>query len=493
MRNGEDATATRPESYKDIVRENEGFEKYYRHQKICADETEFQTFIEAHRSDLPTTFRVTGYKGEAQALLNIIKSEYFTDYLKTAAELNDQKYEEPLCLPWYPNGLGWQLQLTRKDIRRSEAFYRLHNFLIAETAAGSISRQEAVSMIPPLVLDVKSHHRILDMCAAPGSKTAQLIEALHADTTDKIPKGFVIANDLDNRRCYMLVHQAKRLNSPCFLVTNQDSAMYPNFRTVNAAGDEETLKFDRILCDVPCSGDGTMRKNPDIWTKWNTAQGTNLNGVQYRIGKRGAEMLAIDGRMVYSTCSLNPVENEAVIYRLLKDADGALELIDVKELLPGLKYAPGMTYWEPGTKDMTFFKKFSDVPDKWLTILRPPMFAPEDDDPLKDELKKCIRIMPHHQNTGAFFVAVLAKKKEMPWTQREPEKNPEEVTMEERAKVKEDEKGLSYGPQRKKRKIIGYREDPFAFFTDKDDIYDSIKTFYSLSDGKFDSIYNQFT
>lgn len=82
-------------------------------------------------------------------------------------------------------------------------------------------------MIPPLVLDIKSHHRVLDMCAAPGSKTAQIIEALHADAGNKIPSGFVIANDLDNKRCYMLVHQAKRLNSPCFLVTNQDSAMYP--------------------------------------------------------------------------------------------------------------------------------------------------------------------------------------------------------------------------------------------------------------------------
>lgn len=49
-------------------------------------------------------------------------------------------------------------------------------------------------------------------------------------------------------------------------------------QTLNAEGQEEKLKFDRILCDVPCSGDGTMRKNPDIWGKWNTAQGTNLNG-----------------------------------------------------------------------------------------------------------------------------------------------------------------------------------------------------------------------
>lgn len=131
-------------------------------------------------------------------------------------------------------------------------------------------------MIPPIVLDVKPHHRVLDMCAAPGSKTSQLIEALHADTD--IPTGFVVANDIDNNRCYMLVHQAKRLNSPCVLVTNHDSAVFPNMFITIADGLREELKFDRILCDVPCSGDGTMRKNPDIWLKWNCGQGLSLHG-----------------------------------------------------------------------------------------------------------------------------------------------------------------------------------------------------------------------
>lgn len=146
---------------------------------------------------MPTTFRITACRGEAQTLLDIIKSEFFTDYLKGAAELQSTtgcKFEKPMSLPWYPNEHAWQLELTRKDIRRSEAFYKLHNFLIAETNSGSISRQEAVSMIPPILLDVKPHHKVLDMCAAPGSKTAQLIEALHVDSENSIPSGFVVAN-----------------------------------------------------------------------------------------------------------------------------------------------------------------------------------------------------------------------------------------------------------------------------------------------------------
>lgn len=91
---------------------------------------------------------------------------------------------------------------------------------------------------------------------------------------------------------------------------------------VIADGNLIPLKFDRILCDVPCTGDGTLRKNPDIWPKWNAANGNNLHGIQYRVARRGLELLAVGGRMVYSTCSLNPIENEAVIHRILKECEG---------------------------------------------------------------------------------------------------------------------------------------------------------------------------
>ena len=78
--------------------------------------------------------------------------------------------------------------------------------------------------------------------------------------------GVVIANDADNARCYMLVHQAKRLHSPCMLVTNHDASCMPNISVTNVkTGEKSNMKFDRILCDVPCTGDGTLRKNADIW------------------------------------------------------------------------------------------------------------------------------------------------------------------------------------------------------------------------------------
>ena len=105
-------------------------------------------------------------------------------------EIDGQKFNPPEPIPWYPNELGWQYNVDRTSIRRNPAIATFHRFLVSETEVGNISRQEAVSMVPPLLLDVQSHHFVLDMCAAPGSKTAQLIEAIHAND-DALPSLFL--------------------------------------------------------------------------------------------------------------------------------------------------------------------------------------------------------------------------------------------------------------------------------------------------------------
>lgn len=153
----------RSEPYPELIKNNDAFLRYYKHTGFCT-ETEFEEFLQFLREPLPTTFRITGYKAESKRLLDLIKSEFYNTYVVTndgQANTEDEAVKKPFCLPWYPNEMGWQLELSRKDIRRSERYYKLHNFLIAETNAGSISRQEAVSMIPPLVLDVQSHHKVL--------------------------------------------------------------------------------------------------------------------------------------------------------------------------------------------------------------------------------------------------------------------------------------------------------------------------------------------
>jgi multisite-specific tRNA:(cytosine-C5)-methyltransferase len=243
---------------------------------------------------------------------------------------------------------------------------RFQHFLVYETDAGNISRQEAVSMIPPLLLDVQPHHYVLDVCAAPGSKSVQLLEALHArspaattatDSTedgppkDLIPPGLLIANDSDAKRCHMLVHQSlHRIPAAGMMVTNHDAGMLPGLRLPNEAlpatmlvadgdeGDEEPkeeqttneprrkkyapLLFDRILADVPCSGDGTLRKNVAIWRDWSVGNGAGLHALQLRILLRAINLLKPGGRLVYSTCSLNPIENEAIVSAALNICPG---------------------------------------------------------------------------------------------------------------------------------------------------------------------------
>lgn len=285
----------------------------------------------------------------------------------------------------------------------------------------------------------------------------------------------------------MLVHQAKRLNSPCFVVVNQDSSCMPAFRNPDGAN----LKFDRILCDVPCSGDGTMRKNPDIWNKWHLGHALNLHGVQYRIARRGAELLEIGGRLVYSTCSLNPVENESVLHRLLKDAEGALELVDATELVPGLKHAPGISYWELADKNCDrFYKSFDEVPKEFHTQIRPQMFPPTEEEAAKYSLEKCMRILPHFQNTGGFFVAALTKKGPLPWERKAKEEPMEQddvatdVNQSSNPSDQVEEKKVPWGPQRKKRRIYGYKEDPFVFFTEEEAVWHQIKSFFDIDSTK---------
>ncbi|XP_034157613.2 RNA cytosine C(5)-methyltransferase NSUN2 [Pangasianodon hypophthalmus] len=487
--------------YAEIIKENKLFEQYYRELKIVP-EGEFEEFMEAMREPLPATIRITGYKSHAKEILHTLKEKYFKEIQDL--EIDGQKFEAPQALSWYPDELAWHTNMSRKILRKSPLLEKFHQFLVNETESGNISRQEAVSMIPPLLLKIEPHHKILDMCAAPGSKTAQLIEMLHSDMDVPFPEGFVIANDVDNKRCYLLVHQAKRLNSPCIMVVNHDASCIPRLQ-VESNGKKDILFYDRVLCDVPCSGDGTMRKNIDVWKKWTTSNSLQLHGLQLRIAVRGVEQLAVGGRMVYSTCSLNPIEDEAVIASLLEKSEGALELADASTDLPGLKYMPGITSWKVMTREGHWYSDWSEVPSSRHTQIRPTMFPPTDPEKLKSmHLERCMRILPHHQNTGGFFVAVLVKKAPMPWNRRYPKLRNKEATsttseevqaeegeaetaaegdavLEDTPETEAKKDGVCGPPPSKKMKLFGFKEDPFVFLTEDDPVFPPIQTFYDLS------------
>ncbi|KAG9311645.1 S-adenosyl-L-methionine-dependent methyltransferase [Chiua virens] len=417
---------------------NEQFSKYYQEQKIIPDD-EWDTFMDSLRRPLPTTFRIAGSRQPLGTL-----SEIPTFLCCTTSQFEDEVIPPPSQISWYPDGLAWQFNVSKKVLRTSPEFKKFHSFLVHETEVGNISRQEAVSMLPPLLLDVQPHHKVIDLCAAPGSKTAQILEALHANdtaTATSTPPGLLIANDSDSRRSQLLIHQSARLPSPSFMVTNLDASIYPVLRSATVGGHRSVkgspsqLLFDRILCDVPCSGDGTLRKNVGIWKRWQPLDGNGLHGLQVRILQRAMRMLEPDGRIVYSTCSLNPVENEAVIAAAL-NSHPEFELMDVSSQLPGLICRPGITNWSPtvgrsiDTSYPSWAAYIESIPEdkrsesKMLETHWPPSNAGT----LNLE-RWCVsislqivsmlivfvvlpsmRIYPHLQDTGGFFVAVLERK-----------------------------------------------------------------------------------
>lgn len=399
--------AAQTNGWEEITKENEKWETYYKSQNLLNDE-DFANFKKHCQSQLPLTFRITGSRAHAQEILKIFKDRHlkYLDGLKFEGE----SLKTPQALPWYPNELAWQIDVPKQVIRKNENFAKTQRFLVIETEVGNISRQEAVSMIPPLVLQVESHHKVLDMCAAPGSKTAQLIESLHS--VDE-PTGFVVANDSDFKRAHMLIHQVKRLNSPNLLVVNHDAQFFPKTKL-----NGEFMKFDRILCDVPCSGDGTIRKNAQIWNKWSVGDGIGLHTLQYRILQRGIDLLAKGGRLVYSTCSINPIENEAVIAQALrKNKDVKI----IKTILPGLKSTPGVKNWKVYGKDFQIKERGDESIDKAF-------FPPTEDEAFN--LDDCIRVYPHQQNTGGFFITVLEKESDQSIEEQPKKKAKTETTIE---------------------------------------------------------------
>ncbi|KAG6821132.1 hypothetical protein H0H93_006471 [Arthromyces matolae] len=393
-----------------INMDNERFKAYYKAQNIVPEE-EWDTFYDSLKQHLPTTFRVTGSRQDVHvpALSDVI--------------FEDQKIPPPVQIQWYPDGLAWHFNVPKKVLRKSPEFKKFHSFLVFETEVGNVSRQEAVSMLPPLFLEVEPHHMVMDMCAAPGSKTAQLLEALHAQdsvTATSIPSGLLIANDSDQKRTHLLIHQSARLPSPAMMVTNLDASIYPSMKVAGPpgpSGEKRTrqLLFDRILCDVPCSGDGTIRKNMEIWKRWQPMDGNGLHSLQVRILQRAMKLLKPNGRIVYSTCSLNPVENEAVLATALKN-NPDFSLVDVSDKLPELKRRPGLKSWRPsvdrsmdtGYATYEEFMAAQDAKGNPKTKLTDGHWPPADVDHYN--LHRSMRIYPHLQDTGGFFVAVLEKR-----------------------------------------------------------------------------------
>lgn len=395
-------TQKKPNEWQDwdpIVCENAALEQYYKDQKICEDD--FEAMMEALKKPLPAAIRLN-QNGAGFAKLQEVVTSLEAPF-------------KPVPLKWFPcpneGDVAFQWEsLDRKTIRKEPRLSAFKKFLTREEGRGGLTRQETVSMVPPLFLDVQPDHLVLDMCAAPGSKTSQILEIMGRQN-DGQAKGMVLANDVEWKRAHMLAHQVQRVASPSTAVVNTDAQFFPSLRTKDGP-----LLFDRVLCDVPCSGDGTLRKQPAIWKNWARPQTLALHFRQWNILNRGLTMLKPGGRLVYSTCALNPIEDEAVIA-------GALAKNKNVRLIPppadleakGLKGRPGLTQWKvPAEEGDGYVEKFEDLPKDRKTKVMVPTMWPPTDESILSQLPLSRRFVPQDMNTGGFFVAIFEKVAEAP-------------------------------------------------------------------------------
>jgi 16S rRNA (cytosine967-C5)-methyltransferase len=187
-------------------------------------------------------------------------------------------------------------------------------------AEGTVSVQDAGAQLATFLLDPKDGQRVLDACAAPGGKTGHLLEyALNIDLT---------AVDLGPDRVALIEENLQRLK-------RQATAQIGDMRDAGSFFDG--AHFDRILVDAPCSSTGVIRRHPDIKLLRRASDASAFATEQLQILKAAVRMLAPGGRLVYSTCSVLPAENEAVVGRLLDEVPG----VAVAAWPAGLELPPG--------------------------------------------------------------------------------------------------------------------------------------------------------
>ena len=179
---------------------------------------------------------------------------------------------------------------------------------------GYFSVQDESTGLPIKLLDVKSNMRVLDLCAAPGGKTAFIADMMQNT-------GEIIALDRFESRLKILQKNLTRLK-----VTNVKTL------TVDANEYEDTDGFDRVLVDAPCSGLGTLTKKPDLKWKRDLGDIRKIINIQYDLLKKGASLLRAGGSIVYSTCTTEPEENFEIVQKFLGENPN-FKLVDAKEIV----------------------------------------------------------------------------------------------------------------------------------------------------------------
>ena len=286
-----------------------------KYSKILGDE--YKEFIKYCKIPLRKSFRVNRIKAPADVIQKMENKGYVLEEI-----------------PWLKNAYwfkGTQIGNT------------IEHFL------GYIYVQESASLIPPIILDPKENDTILDMCAAPGSKTTQMSDILNN-------RGCIIANDNNFLRLKALRSNIERLGCLNIMMSFGSGLKFA----------KKSEQFDKILLDAPCTSEGMIRKDWKVLSRWSLKLSKKMSIVQKQLINAAIKALKPKGTLVYSTCTFAPEENENVIEYAIEHNNVRLETIKVD----GLKTEHGLT----------------------------------------DVTKKCVRLWPQHNDTEGFFIAKLVKQ-----------------------------------------------------------------------------------
>lgn len=245
--------------------------------------------------------------------------------------------------------------------------------------AGVYYIQEPSAMAPAEYLEAKPGERILDLCAAPGGKSTQIGAALNGE-------GLLISNEIHPARAKILSENIERMGIRNAIVTNE---------TPEHLSEIFVEYFDRILVDAPCSGEGMFRKNEDAMTEWSKENVMLCAERQDGILSHAASMLRPGGRLVYSTCTFAPEENEGSISRFL-EKHPEFSIVAVEK-------------WDGMS---------AGVPE-WIS--RP-----------ADGIGHTIRLWPHRLKGEGHYLAVLKKAGELPDDYRGGCRNGEQTGLKEK-------------------------------------------------------------
>jgi|Deesub1362B_J571_1020462.scaffolds.fasta_scaffold00231_18 NOL1/NOP2/sun family putative RNA methylase len=274
------------------------------------------------------------------------------DYDEIVSLLQEKYRLEPIS--WCREGFFIDVEGDRAEGDETEtAIATIGNTI--EHQLGLIFSQEASSMLPPVVLSPKPEELVLDMAASPGAKTTQIAQYMEN-------KGCIIANDVKWERINILISNIQRCGAANVVVTIRDGRSFKRFNS----------KFDRVLLDAPCSNVGMIRKNFKYLKIWNEREVYSLSRLQKGLIMAAYTALKPGGVLVYSTCTLEPEENEEVIDYLLSNTNARLEEIDVP-----LHSTKPLLEWRGKRYDR--------------------------------EVRKCLRIHPQDNDSEAFFVAKVVK------------------------------------------------------------------------------------